>query len=123
VNRAEALDIWPAPSCASMAERRKRLSILRSEGVIIRNRGQQRSRDELPSWVAETEQWLKDVLVAISTIDEADAEWFKTLDAVPSARVTMIATADAERQHIKAFNEHDYRLVRLDQLILKYGRA
>jgi hypothetical protein len=105
----------------SMSERRRRLSALRSEGVEIRNRGQHRSRDDLPGWIAETERWLQNVLTAISAIDEADAEWFRTLDAVPTARVVVIPTADAERRHIKAFNEHDYRLVRLDQLIQRYG--
>jgi hypothetical protein len=82
-----------SPAKVDLAKR-KRLSQLRSDGVARRH-------------------------AAISTIDEADADWFAILDAVPQSRVPVWPFKGG--QHLKAFGEHDYRLLRLDQLIQKFG--
>ena len=95
-------------------ERRKSLTSLRSDGVKLRNKGARLGAD-LPKWLDEVDQWRVDAIAAINTIEEADADWFATLDAVPAPRVPALPIKGGEGQHLKAFREHDYRLVRLDQ--------
>jgi hypothetical protein len=101
--------------------RRKPLALLRAKGVAIRNAGQKQKEATFKEWLADTEKWDADVLAEIRKTDEADAEWFDILDAVPEARVQYIPYPGDQHRHIKAMREHDYRLVKLEQLIQKYG--
>ena len=104
----------PAPSKA-----RTRLTELRAEGVAIRNRGQNLTQD-LPAWLAEVRKWEEATIAAIKKIDEADGEWFRTLDTVPQPRIKVHAL---DKEHLKTFREIDYGLTRLDHLIQKYSSS
>jgi hypothetical protein len=46
--------------------------------------------------------------------------WFATLDAVPTARVPMTVLTAPQG---KAYREHDFCLVKLEQLMNKYARS
>ena len=105
------------------ASARLTLANLRTDGVKIRNAGQNlKDKDEAIAWIAETGEWMQRTIAAIETVDEADAEWFATLDAVPPPRVQLYFPAKHhEGAHLKAFREHDFRLHKLEQLIERYS--
>jgi hypothetical protein len=92
---------------------RLKLAKLRTEGVGLRNKGQLPNVN-VSEWSAESLAWMEKTFRAIQTIDNADAEWFRTLDTVPFPRVQFATTA-------RAFPEHDFWLVKLEQLIQRYG--
>lgn len=103
---------------------RVRLSELRSTGVTLRNAGTalQNSNGDFEAWETSINAWLQQVVSEISAIDAADSEWFKVLDAVPDPRVPLyFPKKHKEGKHIKLHREHDYRLLRLDKLLEKYG--
>lgn len=109
---------------ANLTRARVRLAELRSSGVNLRNTGMtlQARNGDFNAWKAETEDWLNRVLAEISNIDPADAEWFRVLDTVPEPRVPLyFPYKTKEGLHLKLHREHDYRLLRLDKLIGKYG--
>jgi len=112
------------PACIDKVKRPKRrahLSVLRTEGVAIRNKGQ-RLKSDFPTWEVEVATWASNVIQAIAAIDEADAEWFKTLDTVPPPRLPILTPFPKhEAKHLKIYREHDYRIVKLDQIIQRYG--
>jgi hypothetical protein len=68
---------------------------------------------------------MKEVIETIKPVSHADAEWFATLGEVPSARVSipnLRLGGEADRMiFVKTFREHDFRLKRLDDLLLKHG--
>jgi hypothetical protein len=97
---------------------RLKLIELRESGVALRNKGAS-LKGHLKPWLAEIADWNDKAVSAIRLIDEGDAKWFQTLDAVPDARVGVSATGE---EHLKAFRELDFCLVRLNDLILKYGK-
>lgn len=93
------------------------LSVLRSEGVELRNQGLRLGVD-IAAWDRASTAWADKVVATIKEIDGPDAEWFRTLDAVPAARVQPL---ELDAKHLKSFREHDYRLVRLEELIKRYS--
>lgn len=102
-----------------LADLRLQLAKLRADGVAMRNDAQ--SMIDSSAWASVADDWMRQTIATIKEIDEADAEWFRILDAVPPARVALNPNATAA--HSKAFREHDYRLVRLDKLIEKYSSS
>jgi len=118
VNRAQVEGIWPKPNLRLLLAQHRR------EGVEIRNAG---SRLELEdsdfnAWLAKVTDWMERAISLIAQIDPADAEWFRILDAVPDPRVPLYRPRKHhEGAHLKAHREHDFRLVRLEQLIDRYA--
>lgn len=103
-----------------------RLAQLRSEGVVIRNESSELLfTADLDTWGSKVEAWMNEVVESLKPVSEEDSEWFTTLDTVPPPRVSIPNIrlgGDFDRQiFIKAFREHDYRLVRLEKLLVKYG--
>lgn len=103
-----------------------RLAQLRTEGVIIRNEaeaGQVRD-DNLESWLSKVSTWMNEAIDVIWQIDEADSEWFKTLDIVPPARaqapIAFLRKEERIPDFVRIYNQHDFRLLRLDELLKKY---
>ena len=103
---------------SSLNERRLFLAELRSVGVGVRNCGSQLEPDDLTSWVAEADKWSDTTVTAVKGVDRADAEWFRTLDAVPAPRVQF---RPINWEHAKAFREIDFKLVKLDTLKTRYA--
>jgi len=100
-----------------------RLAQLRTDGVAIRNNGTKVHNAVVSEWVASVKNWMNEVIATIRHISEVDAERFKTLDVVPNPRlaVTSNCTTQAHQHaHLNAYRQHDYRLVRLDELLSKY---
>jgi hypothetical protein len=97
---------------------RIKLAELRDTGVAIRNECITMLPSRLPAWMARAEQWDTDATKAIAQIDHADSMWFATLDALPPARVPM-SPLSAQQQ--KLYREHDFRLVKLEQLMNRYA--
>ena len=97
--------------------RRLALSELRTRGVALRNNGMDRTRD-YREWDEERMSWMKNAISAISAIDSADAEWFRTMNVVPSPRLPAISP---DTSHQKAYQEHEYLLVKLESLILRHS--
>jgi hypothetical protein len=97
------------------------LARLRHKGVQIRNKAKWNfnSAEEFNNWKSSVEKWMEEVISALETHAPADAEWFRVLDSVPSPRIHCAAT---DRRHLKLFKEHDYRLVRLDELLSHYRK-
>ena len=93
------------------------LSALRADGVELRNQGLRLGVD-IAAWDRASTAWSDKVAATIREIDPADAEWFRTLDAVPAARVQPL---ELDARHLKSFREHDFRLVRLEELIKRYS--
>jgi hypothetical protein len=98
---------------------RLRLADLRTEGVELRNECQT-LRIEIDTWITRCDYWTERALKTIKQLDEADAEWFKTLDAVPQPRIPLHGSY--HREQIKRYREHDYYLVKLERLIEKYRK-
>ena len=104
------------------------LARLRTRGVVLRNEINQVLPfqpggilgNPVESWFGKLDTWRELVINGIELLDSADAEWFRTLDAVPSPRVSCPSD---DPKITKAFREHDYRLKRLEDLIQKYGNA
>ena len=104
---------------AALNAARHRLALLRSAGVKVRNNGMETDIlfEGLDAWCTEAEKWNEDVKSALAEIDPAMAEWFATLDAVPLPRVRPDKWANG--RHAKMFHEHDFRLLKLERLILE----
>ena len=95
------------------------ISSLREAGVELRNRGSTKLKTnaDWESWRDETIQWEKDVYEAIKKISVADAEWFKTIDALPLIpRVQLVKPINSDT-HPKRYREHDFQLKRLGEMI------
>lgn len=104
-----------------------RLTQLRGTGVVIRNSAARVTvPSELHEWTRNVKAWMDDVIDALRAVNDVDAEWFKTLDVVPPARiqvpVRLSSSVDASIFQAN-YNQHDYRLVRLERLLIKYGVA
>ena len=99
-------------------EARLRLARLRTAGVRLRNR--QSQLDEATEWISQVQDWAQAVVTGIERIDPADAEWFRTLDAVPPPRVSFIQLTP---EYSKAFRELEFMLVKLECLLTKYSSA
>ena len=96
------------------------LSRLRKEGVELRNEGMQaKNITSLSAWMASVSDWNMRVIKAIKKVNEADAEWFSVLDVVPRPRLKFTAM---NADHSKAFNEHDFRLKILGEMIQNLWR-
>jgi len=100
---------------AALNTARHRLSLLRTEGVGIRNDGVNITVDNLADWCIAAENWNERVKMALAEIDLAMSEWFRTLDAVPLPRIRLRSYVNF--RHQKLYGEHDFRLHRLDKLI------
>lgn len=99
---------------------RMRLAALRRAGVELRNRDV--SRDELGAWVVEVANWEATVARQLEEIDPADAEQFRTLDAVPDPRVRPPSLdLGLDLTYLEHFREHDYRLKILKDLLDRYA--
>ena len=104
----------------SVSDARKELATLRTEGVKIRNKGRKLpSVNSINPWIDEVKNWSEKVQEAIKKVNEADAEWFDTLDVVPPPRLDIV-TGPWDFAHGKFYQNHDYKLKRLDGLIQKY---
>jgi hypothetical protein len=105
-----------------MYEKRKRgrvkLAELRDAGVSIRNECITILPSRLAAWMSRAEQWNIDATKAIAEIDRADSMWFATLDALPPGRVRMTALS---AEQAKLYREHDFRLVKLEELMNRYA--
>ncbi len=99
-------------------EARLRLARLRTAGVSLRNR--QLELDEVTDWISQVRDWELAVVTEVEKIDAADAEWFRTLDAVPPPRVNF---SELSPEYSKAFRELDFKLVKLERLITNYSSA
>ena len=98
--------------------RRRKLAELRKFGVDIRNRGIDLPPDERDTWLKNINTWTDLTYAALSWFDVADAEWWLTLDAVPTPRIW---PNPLDQEHMKAYRELDYMLVKLDILIQRYS--
>ncbi len=99
------------------------LARLRSEGVRIRNEVAAVHDATVEQWIERTLTWMRDTIDALRLVSTADAEIFSTLDVVPNARV-LLPTAITQ-QHLadrlnSYYRQHDLRLVRLQELLLRY---
>ncbi len=99
-------------------EARLHLARLRTAGVSLRNR--QLELDEVADWMSQFRDWELAVVAEIEKIDAADAEWFRTLDAVPPPRVNF---NELSPEYSKAFRELDFKLVKLERLMTNYSSA
>jgi hypothetical protein len=115
--RLEEAENNAEPDKDNHSQARLKLAELRADGVAMRNAAQ--NYLDSSAFLMDTTDWMSRTILAIKAIDEADAEWFKTLDAVPPPRVPH--HPNASRSLAKAFREHDLRLARLDQLINRYA--
>jgi hypothetical protein len=71
-----------------------------------------------PEWEEQAAEWTQRVIETIRQLNEADAEWFATLDVVPAPRIPLKSVWYSESKgHLYAM--HDFRLVKLEQLIKK----
>lgn len=104
-----------------------RLTQLRSEGVVIRNDAARvYYTTHLDTWSRRVSAWMKEVIETLKPVSAADSEWFATLDIVPPARaqVPVRLTGDMDIHiFVSAYNQHDFRLDRLEKLLKKYGIA
>lgn len=120
--KREAFRMTPGKDAALL-----RLAQLRTEGVGIRNNAAKiGSTAQLDSWSRKVSAWMREVIEAIGRVSPADSEWFATLDTVSPARVQvpirLIGEADISMFR-STYNQHDLRLVRLEDLLKKYGVA
>jgi hypothetical protein len=98
------------------------LAKLRSEGVALRNAGVTMADDAWELWQEKVLKWNQNVIRNIREINEADAEWFTTLDIVPPPRIEVrVVPRDPQtlQAHGKLFREHDFRLKRLGRMIYR----
>jgi hypothetical protein len=101
-----------------------RQALLRTDGIAIRNAAM-RGLDEtnLGEWRNQAEHWSREVIKILAFLSAADAELFRTLDAVPPARMQAPlprAKKARVREFEKTYKEHDYRLVMLEELVARY---
>jgi len=94
-----------------------RLADLRTEGVVLRNRGET-IRVGISEWITECMDWTRRVVETIAIISPADAAWFNILDAVPAPRVPIKDSYNPVQ--LKAYREHDFYLAKLERLLEKY---
>ena len=101
-----------------------RLTDLRETGVILRNSpiGFLLPND-LKTWFHDIDEWTDDVITALKNINIPDSKWFETLDTLPPARIAIpnIRMAGEQSRFELTFRSHDLRLVRLTDLLKKYG--
>ena len=106
----------PKPVQTVREQARLRLAHLRTAGVKLRN--SELHLEKVTDWALEVGDWALAVAAEIEKIDRADAEWFRTLDAVPPPRVNFV---DLSPGYSKAFRELDFMLVKLERLITNYS--
>ena len=111
-----------------LVERNKRisgarvhLSTLRHAGVDIRNDGRFgiQTAADWNHWKSRAEEWEIKVIENIEIIDKGCAEWFRILDVVPQPRLHLTRFSE---DHQKLYNEHDFRVKRLGELIQELWR-
>jgi hypothetical protein len=101
---------------------RAELSHLRNLGVGIRNDASPGllTRDQWPAWIERT-AWNAEAIAAIRKVSNADAGWFEIADIMPKARLGVAIDEamphDEVAQALRRFQLHDFRLVKLEQLI------
>jgi hypothetical protein len=103
------------------------LSILREEGVGIRNRGVHPFKDEVSwtNWRESADHWSDKTIEKIREVNEADAVWFRTLDVVPPPRLEMYGRVPGEpwlENRKKRFQELDFQVKRLGEMIRELWR-
>lgn len=111
---------------ATKDEATLRLTQLRSEGVVIRNKSNELlTTSHLNVWMSEVNEWMDEVVNALKPVSGHDSVWFATLGEVPAARVPIpnlrLGGKDDRELFTHIFRQHDYRLARLDNLLKKYG--
>jgi hypothetical protein len=101
---------------------RTELAHKRADGVALRNAGINAifSDDLWTAWRDSLTKWNGEVVELIGKISAADAKWFEILDTVPPPRIPMESIFAGDDDH-HAYAMHDKRLVRLEELIQKYG--
>jgi hypothetical protein len=107
------------PATTSRSEQRYFLAELRTAGVALRNQGIELKLDQLVIWLGRTKTWTETTVTAIEAVDRADAEWFRTLDAVPPPRIPFRRIST---DHERAYRELDFMLEKLDTLIVRYAQ-
>lgn len=94
---------------------------LRTAGVEIRNHGCILNDDTTwRAWANAAEEWSRKVYESLKSISEADAEFFRVLDVVPSEPRVIYVPFNEE--HMKVFREHDCRLDRLGRMVYNLWR-
>lgn len=100
---------------------RGRLIALRIEGVELRNEGRRLTKISYAAqWIQKADEWENRVFEEIKKIDPNGAEDFRLLDVVPDPRLklkTQITEHEWEYEH------HDFRLVKLWDLIRYYRQG
>ena len=103
------------------------LSVLRQEGVVIRNDGRRAFRDKSSwtEWEKRAKDWNLRVIEKIKEVNEADAIWYETLDVVPLPRLNFAKTSAREfweDEQERLYGWHDFRLKRLGEMIQSLWR-
>jgi len=102
------------------------LSVLRKEGVSLRNMARPPISDKAiwESWEKDVVDWHQRVIAAIREVSVADSIWFATLDVVDPPRVLPFVNDPAkggsepwEADRVRLYSWHDARLKRLDEMI------
>ena len=108
--------------------RRLALARLRQAGVALRNSAQFGFEEAaaMQAWMEQVETWNTEVVFSIMAGNEADAEWFRIADVVETPRIPMSYPWDTplsgDEHAFFLYNLHDFRLVKLEKLILAYGK-
>jgi hypothetical protein len=120
--RAERIRVIALDKTVQLEAARTRWAELRAEGVALRNEGKDGLFDDSlwEKWRLNTVIWNTEVLNAIRSVNDADATWFSILDVVPSPRLPMDGIFRSESDELH-YAMHDFRLVKLEGLILKHG--
>ncbi len=104
-------------------EARVELSLLRKEGVVIRNYAyyqlQGNYDDDAEPWEDKSLIWQKRVYASLKKISVADAEWFDTLDVVepPRRNFTMEQDEKMTDGQFHRFAQLDFQLLQLGKMI------
>jgi hypothetical protein len=132
VNKAQATKLWTKEAAFERNEKNKeaailRLTQLRGKGVVIRNEAAKiQYTSHLDDWSGRVTEWMYEVIDILKTVSAADSEWFATLDTVGTARVQVPIRLTGQTDIsmlMSTYNQHDLRLVRLENLLKKYGVA
>ncbi len=132
VNKEQAIRLWPEKGFFEHNAKNKdaailRLTKLRGKGVAIRNDAANiQYTNHLDAWSGRVTEWMHEVIAVLKIVSAADSEWFATLDTVGPARVQVPIRLTGQTDIsmlMSTYNQHDLRLVRLENLLKKYGVA
>jgi len=94
----------------------KKLAILRTEGVALRNTGEGlKDISAIPEWVENYKEWDKRVIDTLSKLSEGKAEWLRTLNRMPVRKFPYL-----NDDHALYLNVFEEKLKRLESLLGMY---